>query len=68
MFFQLFSQLRVDSKMMVTVGHELREANRVIVKYGNISGCLIDHMNFMSLIHQANERAAHGDDVVVRMR
>ena len=37
------------------------------VMNGHVSGCLIGNMHIMSLMHQADEGAAHGDYIVIRM-
>ena len=41
--------------------------DRIRIEHGNIAGGLIRDMNFVSLIREADQRAAHGDDVIIRV-
>ena len=57
-----------DAIKFVEVAGEFAETNRVVVEHRDIAGRLIGHVNFVPLIDQPNERAAHRNHVVVRMR
>src|SRR5262249_1383530 len=47
---------------------EIHEANRVVVEHGDVAGGLVGDVHLVALIDQADQRAAHRDDVVVRVR
>src|SRR5699024_4727156 len=55
-------------KHAVIVGHKIHKPDDIFIKNGNISGCLIGYMYFMSVINQPDERAAHRDDIIIGMR
>ena len=50
------------------IGGEIGEANGVGVEDGDVAAGLIGDVDFVALIDQANEGAAHADDVVIGMR
>ena len=62
------ARLRRDVEVRVELGHELGEANRIVVEHGDVAGRLVGDVHFVALIHQADQRAAHRDHVIVRMR
>ena len=44
------------------------EANRVVVEHGDVAGGLVGDVHLVPLVDQPDERAAHRDHVVVRVR
>ena len=66
--FKLGCAIRGNIKVPVEFGDEVCKANCVIVKYGNIARSLVGNMDLVSLLYQADQGAAHGDHIVIRMR
>ena len=54
--------------MRVELGHEIGEADRIVVEHGDVARRLIGDVHFVPLIGQPDQRAAHRDHVVIRMR
>jgi hypothetical protein len=47
------------------VEHKIREAAGIVVEHGNVAGSLVGHVHVVALVHEAQQRAAHRDHVVV---
>ena len=39
-----------------------------IVMHGKVAGSLVGHVHVVSLMHETDECASHGDHVIVRVR
>ena len=57
-----------DVEFLVEINHKIGVAQGFIVGHGNVARSLVGHVHLMALIHEPLESAAHGNDVVVRMR
>ena len=59
---------RVDVELLVELGDEIHEADRIVVEHRDVAGRLVGDVHLVPLVDQPDERAAHRDHVVVRMR
>ena len=66
--FELGGPLRRHIEVRVELGDEVGEADRIVVEHRDVAGRLVGDVHFVALIDQADQRAAHRDHVVVRMR
>ena len=59
---------RIDAEVAIELGGKLGETDRIVVEHGDVAGRLIGDVHVVALVDQADQRAAHRDHVVVRMR
>src|SRR5699024_1010073 len=50
------------------IGYEVRKANDSVIKNGNIARSLVGYMDFMALVNQPEQRAAHRYYVIIGVR
>ena len=55
-------------KSSIELGHEIGEAPGVVIEDGDVAAGHVGDVDLVPLLDQADDRAAHADDVVVRMR
>ena len=58
----------VDAEQAVELDHEVGEPPGVVVEDGDVAAGHVGDVDVVPLLDQADERAAHADDVVVGMR
>ena len=58
----------IRRKCVLNSRDEIGEADRVVVEHGDVAGRLVGHVHLVPMIDQPDERAAHRNHVVVRMR
>ena len=58
---------RRDVEVAIELGDEIGEADRVVVEHGDVAGGLVGDVDLVALVDEADQRAAHGDHVVVRV-
>ena len=67
--FQAFRELATElRKCSSKLAQEIQMPQCAVVPDGNVARRLICNMHFMALVTQADERSAHGDDVVIGVR
>ena len=66
--FELGSPHGIDVKVPIEFRDKVHERNRVVIEHRDVARRLIGDVNFMALIDQTNQGAAHRDHVVIRMR
>ena len=60
--------LAVDLEHLVEFGHEVGEAPGVVVEDRDVAAGHVGDVDLVALLHQADQRAAHADHVVVGVR
>ncbi len=60
--------LVIDPEATIELRCEVGEADRVFVEHGDFAGGLVRHVHLVALLHEPDQRAAHRDHVVVRVR
>ena len=64
---QFLKAFGANLELSAEVLDKLGEANRIFIEDGDVAGGLIGDVDLVSLVDQSNQRAAHGNHVVVRM-
>ena len=60
--------LLLHVKHLVVIRNKVHKADYIIIKYGDIAGGLVGHVHLMVVFHKANKRAAHRNNIVIRVR
>ena len=68
LFASLFDRFGVDERQAIIRRRNRRGEPGVVIQDGNVAGRLIGHVNFVSLFDQADQRAAHRNHIVIRVR
>src|SRR5699024_1721718 len=58
----------IQIKHFMIIGYEVRKANDSVIKNGNIARSLVGYMDFMALVNQPEQRAAHRYYVIIGVR
>ena len=66
--FELGGSLRRHIEVLVELRRELGVADRIVVEHRDVAGRLIGDVHLVALIDQPDQRAAHRDHVIIRVR